>query len=113
MTTQPTWSAVDNDTASLLDLLAGTHPATPSEADEWQFFLDRLEHLALPVIGDVDPNRLREELRGHVKPNRVGAFTRRALCAGLVKYSGAYVVSTDTTSRNSSKPIRVLRWIGT
>lgn len=112
MSTAPTWEAVDSDTADLLQLLAEEHPATPSEVDEWTYFLDCLKKLAL-TTGLVDPNRLRDLLRDRVKPSRVGAFTRRALCAGLVAYSGTHVTSDDLTSRNRGKPCRVLRWLDT
>lgn len=104
---RPTWAPVSSDTADLLELIA------QQEDQEWEFFLGQLEDLAQPVSGDVDPNRLREALRGHVKPSRVGAFTRRALLLGLAAYSGAYAESTDVTSRNRGKPVRVLRWLGT
>lgn len=124
MSTAPTWGPITSDTADLLDLLAETNPAIPSEAEEWTYFVGALETLAADTVpgptgtglafqGLIDPNRLRTRLRGHVSPPRIGAFTRRALGAGLVAYSGTHVESDDVTSGNRGKPCRVLRWLGT
>lgn len=110
----PTFGPVDHGTASLLDLLAETNPAIPSRVDEWDYFLSTLDELARDAAdGHIDPNRLRARLRGHIAPARAGAFTRRALCAGMVAYTGTHVESDDVTSRNRGKPCRVLRWLGT
>ena len=112
MSTAPVWESVDSTAADLLTLLAEERPAIPSVTDEWDYFLGSLKDLA-SATGLIDPNRLRDRLRDRVKPCRIGAFTRRALCAGLVAYSGQHVTSDDLTSRNRGKSCRVLRWTGT
>jgi hypothetical protein len=113
MTTHPTWSAASGDTADILQLIAEQHPATPTETAQWMFFVDMLVMEMEIDSGLINPNRLRDRLRGHVSPPRIGAYTRRALCAGLVEYSGTYVESDDVSSGNRGKPCRVLRWLGT
>ena len=113
-TTHPQWHAVDEQTESLLDLLAddGTQPVDR----EWDLYVSALRACAGIGWGPserlIDPNSLRRTIAGRIKPQRVGAFTHRALSAGLVEYTGNYVTSTDTNGRNSGKPCRELRWIG-
>lgn len=111
----PVWESVDDDTASLLDLLADD--GTVSADYEWDVYVEALRRLgeredAWPVPGTIDPNDLRAAIAGRIKPQRVGAFTHRALSQGLVEYTGQWVVSTDTKGRNRGKPMRELRWIG-
>lgn len=112
MTTQPTWSAVDNDTASLLDLLAEQNPALPVTADEWEYFITVLEADAIVWGGFIDQNRTRPMLRGRVKPNRIGAYFHRAAREGLIRADG-WTESNDTEGGNRGKPCRVYRWLGT
>lgn len=111
----PTWSAVSDDTASLLDLLADD--GTLSVEAQWDLFVDMVEGTAFQgylIHGDyiVNPNRLRDRINGRIKPQRVGAFTHRALRAGLVEHTGRWITSTDTKGRNAGKPCREMRWIG-
>lgn len=109
------WEATDPDTATLLDLLA--NDGTVSTDYEWDLYVSTLREVATgarlcgegPVI---NPNRLRTAIAGRIKPQRVGAFTHRALSQGLVEYTGNYVISTDTHGRNGGKPMRELRWVG-
>lgn len=113
--TAPTWHATDTDTANLLDLLADD--GTLSVDEQWSLFVDCLRDLGQSAesCGDrpvIDPNRLRQMTTERIKPQRVGAFTHRALRAGLVEYTGRYVISTDRKGKNSGKPCRELRWIG-
>lgn len=107
----PTWSSVDDTTADLLTLVAEEHPATPSEVDEWDFFVRTLRRYAQPT-GFIDQNNVREELRGAVKANRIGAFYRRALLERRIEAAG-WVESTDTVGKNSGRPCRMYRWLGT
>lgn len=107
----PTWSSVDDNTGDLLDLIAEQNPATPQERDEWVFFINILHGFSQPT-GFIDQNNVREELRGKVKANRVGAFYRRALLEGLIEPAG-WVVSTDAVGKNSGRPCRMYRWLGT
>lgn len=106
MTAAPTWSPVDDDTADLLSLVADD--GHPSADYEWDQYVAAL-YVAADAFGVINPNRLRELVRGVVAPRRVGAFTHRALCAGVVEYTGEYVLSDDTEGRNGGKPCRVLR----
>lgn len=112
MTTQPTWSAVDNDTASLLDLLAEQHPATPQQAHEWKFFLSVLEDVASANGGLIDQNLTRPRFRTHVAAPRIGAFFNRAAREGLVRAEG-YTETTRSPSGNGGKPAKSYRWLGT
>ena len=106
MTTEPAWESVDNYTADLLDLVADEgHPSADYEWDEYV----RAVHHAADDSGRVDPNRLRELVRGVIAPRRIGAFTNRALGSGLLVPTGEWVVSTDAEGRNGGKPCRVYR----
>jgi hypothetical protein len=106
------FAPADSDTASLLDLIAEQHPAIPSERAEWDAYLDALATVAARHAGLIPPNELRPLVRGVVKPNRIGAFTHRALSQGLVRRTGDWQVSDDTTGRNSGKPAPVMEWLG-
>jgi hypothetical protein len=105
----PRWEPVDSPTADLLALVNDeTHPSVDFE---WQEWLTAVRHVASTNNGIVDPNRLRELVRGVVAPRRCGAFTHRALAAGLMVRAG-WVVSDDTTGRNAGRPAMQYRWIG-
>ena len=106
MTATPTWSPTDPDTGAILDLMG--LPTLPSHDDEWAWYVAAL-HAVANHEGRIDPNRLRRLTRGRIKPCRVGALTRKAICAGLVTYDGTHVESDDLESRNAGKPIRVMR----
>ena len=110
MTTQPTWSPVDDDTADLLSLVANdqTHPR-PQE--EWEFFERALRFAGVADDGRINPNALRAIVRGHVAPRRIGAFTIRAKAEGLIVDTGEWVVSDDTEGRNAGRPCRVYRLV--
>ena len=104
------FEATDDDTASLLDLLADD--GTVSADHEWHLFLDALA-TAADADGVIRPNRLRPLVRGRVKPSRIGAFMHRAVCADVIRPTGEWQVSDDTTSRNSGKPSRCYVLVGT
>ena len=101
--------ATDEDTATLLDLLADD--ATYSSDYEWREFVRCLHHAA-DESGVVRPNSLRPLVRGVVKPCRIGAFTHRALSLGLVVRTGDYEISDDTHGRNGGKPAAVMALVG-
>jgi len=106
----PRWEAVDSPTADLLALVNDeTHPSVDFE---WQEWLNAARHVASANDGIVDPNRLRELVRGVVAPKRCGAFVHRALTSGLMVPTGEWVVSTDRQGKNGGKPCRVHKWIG-
>ncbi|MGD9694005.1 MAG: hypothetical protein AB7V20_14345 [Phycisphaerales bacterium] len=100
MTTQPQWSSVDDNTADLLDLIT---MQDESEA-EWQEYVTALRHVAR-IHGKILPNELRVFTRDAIKPQRIGAFTHRAIKQGLIRADG-WEVSTDLRGRNSGKPAR-------
>lgn len=104
------WSAVDDDTADLLALVANDQ-MHPRPAEEWDVFVAALRQAA-DASGRIDPNDLRPLVRDSIAPRRIGAFTNRALSSGLVAYTGEWVISNDNQGRNSGKPARVLQWIG-
>jgi len=106
----PTWSPVDDETADLLSCLA--EPSIPSERDEWDAYVAALRSVASRNAGLIPPNELRPLVRGRVKPNRIGAFTHRALRAGIVRRTGEWQVSDDREGRNGGKPAPVTEWIG-
>ena len=105
--TSPTWSPVDDRTADLLALVAHDQ-AHPRPAEEWDLYVAAV-HEAADDGGRVDPNRLRELVRGRIAPRRCGAFCNRARAEGLLAWAGEWVESTDTEGRNGGKPIRV--WV--
>lgn len=105
--TTPTWAPVDDTTADLLSLVSRDE-MTPRPDEEWQHFTRSVRAAAEPD-GRVDPNCLRELLRGHVAPRRIGSYTHRAKCEGLLVETGDWVTSTDTEGRNAGRPVRVYR----
>jgi hypothetical protein len=107
----PRWSSVDEDTADLLSLVAGDKIG-PWADEEWSRFTQALE-AASDLNGRIDPNFLRPLLRGSVAPNRIGAFTNRAKAEGLIAWDGEWVTSDDREGKNSGKPTRVYRYLGT
>jgi hypothetical protein len=107
----PQWSAIEEDTADLLALVA-LGPLAPKTADEeWAEFVRCLRHAA-DEHGVIQPNTLRPLVRGVVAPQRIGAFVHRATSRGLVAYTGEWQVSDDTEGKNAGKPARVMRWVG-
>src|SRR5690348_18263336 len=101
MTSQPQWSPVDDETTSLLTLVADVDH--PSVDYEWLVYTRALSEAA-DDTGLIDPNVLRPLVRDHIAPRRIGAFTSKALAEHLVEYTGRWLVSDDTSGRNSGKP---------
>lgn len=108
----PTWSPADHNTASLLDLLSEEHPAIPEEDRQWDHFKAVLAEVAR-ATGLIDQNAVRPLLRGEIKPQRIGAFYHRAAKAGLIAWTGQWCESDDLDGKNSGKPTRVYRYLGT
>jgi hypothetical protein len=118
----PQWSAVEEDHADLLALVA-LGPLAPKTADEeWAEFVRCLRHAA-DEHGVIQPNTLRPLVRGVIAPRRIGAFTHRAISQGLVEYRVVgyqigghpiydYQISDDTEGKNAGKPARVMRLLG-
>jgi len=106
---QPQWSAIDDETHSILALVNDeTHPSVDFE---WQEWLNAARHVASQNDGIIDPNALRELVRGVVAPKRCGAFVHRALTSGLMVREG-WEISTDKAGRNAGRPCMSYRWIG-
>ncbi|MDF1603361.1 hypothetical protein [Nocardioides sp. YIM 152315] len=110
----PTWSAVDEATASLLDLI---------DAD-WRPFAEADRNTIAAAIrddarfhsGQVHPNRVRDALAAlpvfkQPKPTRVGPTYRAMTLAGYLEVDG-WDVSDDSRGKNAGKPIRLYRWVG-
>ena len=110
MTTQPTFSPVDESTADLLSILS--LDGSPIGLDEWPFFLSVLKQVAAENDGLIDQNITRPLLRGQIRPARVGAFFNRAARRGLIR-AESWNNSNDREQRNTGKPTRVWRWLGT
>lgn len=107
----PEWTGVGEPTGDMLELVA-KGPLAPKTADhEWEHFLKVIEGVSKHYDGRIRLNLIRPLLRDAIKPCRIGAFTRRALCAGLIVADG-HEISDDVQSKNRGKPIRVYRWIG-
>lgn len=105
----PNWSPVDDDTANLLTLVADEGHVSADY--EWDAYRLALVAVAERGTGIINPNRLRDVVRGQVAPKRVGAFAHRALSQGLVEYTGQFVISDDTEGRNAGRPCRELRMV--
>jgi hypothetical protein len=101
----PRWASVDDDTAALLSLVA-TDQLHPRPGEEWDRFVAGLRATA-DESGRIDPNWLRENLRGEIAPRRIGAFTQRAKAEGLIEWRGEWVTSTDREGKNSGRPCRI------
>lgn len=112
MTAQPEWSPVDDDTADLLSLVAVGPMSTGAAEREWLTFTETLAWVAHNCGGQIWPNDLRPRLRGDIAPQRIGAFTNRAIAQKLIEPTGEWQVSDDREGRNGGKPARCYRWIG-
>lgn len=110
----PRWSAVDDDTADLLTLVANQQSALPEPERQWQHFLSVMRQVARRDMFGlfIDQNDARKLLRGEVSPSRVGAFYHRAARMGLIRRAG-WNESDDRASRNRGKPQNTWEWLGT
>lgn len=106
--TAPVFAATDDATADLLSLVAAG-PLAPADV-EWDVYVAAVKRAA-DDAGIVRPNALRPLLRDRVKPQRIGAFTHRALASGLLARTGEWQISDDTTGRNSGRPVPVMRLV--
>lgn len=111
MSAQPQWESVDNYTSDLLALVAAGSPSLPIAEEEWTVYVAALKSCR-DSDGVISMNRVRPLVRGKVAPRRISAFASAAIAAELVEYTGLYEISDDVVGRNSGKPIRTLRWIG-
>ena len=107
MTAQPHWSPVDDDTASLLSLVANDQMTDHADR-EWAEFVSELRQCA-DASGRIDPNHFRRMVRDVIAPKREGAFTVRAKAEGLIADTGEWVISDDHQGRNAGRPCRVYR----
>jgi hypothetical protein len=112
--TAPVWSATDEQTADLLTCLSA--PWTPFAQADMNTIAAAIRDDAEAHDGQIHPNRVRTQLAGRVKPQRVG-ITYRAMClAGLIAVDGWDVNDGSGIDRgnsgNAGKPQRLYRWIG-
>jgi len=108
----PQWSAVDEETADLLALVA-TGPLAPPVADEeYDEFKRCLRYVSL-ADGIVDPNAMRPLLRkADIAPRRVSAFYHKASAEDLIRATGDWVLSDDKQGGNAGRPVRTYRYCG-
>lgn len=103
--TTPTWSPIDDETTSLLTLVASE--GHPSADYEWLHFQLAVRQIARANHGHVSQNALRPLIRGQVAPRRIGAFYHRACAQGLLVATGQWEVSDDAIGRNKGRPARL------
>ena len=104
--TTPTWAPSEQD--DLLALVAAGS-STGAADHEWDDYLEVLRTVAIDGAGTIRPNVLRPRLRGLIAPQRIGAFTNRAVRRGLVAYTGEWETSDDHAGKNGGKPARVMQ----
>lgn len=102
--TAPQWST--HDEGDLLELVADG-PMSGHADHEWDAFLEVLRTVAVAEAGRLDPNAIRPRLHGLIAPQRIGAYTNRAVSRGLIETTDEWVVSDDSHGRNRGKPARV------
>lgn len=114
MTAQPNWAPVDDDTGSLLTLINA----------DWRPFADTDRNTIAAAIkldaethdGKVHPNRVRRDLAGKVKPQRIGPLYRALCLLGALEVDGWDVNDGSGVDRENSgnrgKPQRTYRWLG-
>lgn len=112
MSTQPTWSPVDEPTADLLTVLADPHPVIG--ADVPALFLAACRRDAMAHDGLVSVNRVRELLAGEdIEHHRYSALWSHFTGRGrpMVKTS-EWEVCAGSASGNNGRPYPLRRWIG-
>lgn len=102
----PTWSPVDEQTGSLLDLIADDEH--PSVDYEWDIFRQAILQAADP-IGVVRQNSVRPLIAGKIAPRRVGPMYRRACREGLIYATDQWEQSDDKSGKNAGRPVRIYR----
>lgn len=97
--------AVDDDTARLLDLIAGN-----SDHEKDREAIVRAIRASVRPDGTVCGNDWRPRIPRWVDPRVVGATVHALSRAGVLVATGSWAVSDDTCGRNSGKPTRIYRW---
>lgn len=112
MTTSPSWSPVDDDTADLLTLVADVdHPVG---RDVPAAFLAACEADANAHAGLVSVNRVRAALADHDIPARRYSALWQAF-TGLSKpmqVTDEWEICAGSSSGNNGRPFRIRRWVG-
>lgn len=118
--TAPTWRPVDEQTASLLDLLADDGSVSPSKDEVRRLFLDACRGDAFHHGGLVSVNRVRALLAdADIEPHRYSSlwahFTghgkpmeKARLADGSVQWQTCH----GSKSGNDGRPFPLRRWIG-
>lgn len=111
MTTYPS-APVDDATQDTLDLLR-IDPAHRTDRDVVEY---AVEKVAYEHGGVIDPNVLRERLKGddgrpRVASPVVGSVINALARAGRIKANG-WVITTGSPTGNNGRPARCWRWVG-
>jgi hypothetical protein len=111
MTTQPTWSASDDETNDLLTLVADA--TSPIGRDAPDLFLAACRRDAMAHDGLVSVNRVRVLMaEADVEPHRYSSFWSAFTGRGkpMVK-ADAWEPCEGSASGNDGRPYRLRRWI--
>lgn len=100
----PLFSSVDDDTASILELVAGDRI---HERDR-ERVVEAILTAAREHDGNVDPNVVRSQITGNPYPRVIGAVYAALRRAKVLEPIG-WTTSTDTAGHNAGKPVRVYR----
>ena len=104
----PSYAAgVDPATESLLALMDGD----PIHARDREAVIDAIRAAVRPD-GTVCGNDWRGLIPRWVYPRVVGATVNALGRHGVLQATGEWVISDDTSGRNTGKPVRVYRWHG-
>lgn len=99
-------TAVDPDTASLLELIDGD----PLHETDRAAVIDAILAVARAHGGEINPNLVRERIPRSVYHRVVGSTYRSLTQRGIIAVAG-WVVSEDKHGRNSGKPARKYRLV--
>lgn len=107
----PRFAPVDDDTASLLDLIA----EDPRVEHDYRLFLNACEEVALGH-GIVTVNAVRSLLTAtngdlRIRPQRLSAFWRKAELDGHLARTGEWDICQGSGSGNNGRPQPRRRWV--
>lgn len=110
MTTQPQWSAMDDDTSDLLSLVADTY--TEPARDACDVFLAACERDAESHDGEVSVNRVRLLVADQIEHHRFSAMWARFTGPGRPMVRDGWETCAGSSSGNNGKPYPRRRWQG-
>lgn len=100
MSSQPQWSAVDDETADLLALVAIGPLAPPTADAEWDHFVGALRLAAMRNDGLIRPNDLRPYVRNPLAAADPVFHLRRKCWGAAARYEEAWVATYPTAARS-------------